>query len=112
MMLGNLGDCIDLTGKTSLLDAIDLLSCCRLVVSNDSGLMHIAAAVGCSVAVIYGSTSREFTPPLTEKLEVLSLELPCSPCFKRTCPLKHKDCLNKLLPDKLIPVVERHCGTL
>jgi heptosyltransferase-2 len=104
--LGNLGHCVDLTGKTSLLDVIDLISCCRLVVSNDSGLMHVAAAVGCAVAVIYGSTSKEFTPPLTDKLETVSLDLPCSPCFKRTCPLGHKDCLNKLMPDELVRVVE------
>ncbi|HIG41321.1 MAG: lipopolysaccharide heptosyltransferase II [bacterium] len=106
MRLDNLGDVIDLTGKTSLLEAVDLLSCCRLVVSNDSGLMHIASAVDCSVAVIYGSTSPGFTPPLTDKLEIVSLDLPCSPCFKRTCPLKHKDCLNKLLPEELIPLLE------
>ena len=106
MRMDNLGDCIDLTGKTSLLDVVDLLSCCRVVVSNDSGLMHIAAAVDCSVAVIYGSTSPEFTPPLTAKLEIVTLDLPCSPCFKRTCPLKHKDCLNKLLPEVLIPLLQ------
>jgi heptosyltransferase-2 len=110
MRLDNLEDINDLTGKTSLLDVIDLLSCCRLVVSNDSGLMHIAAAVGCAVAVVYGSTSKEFTPPLTDKLETVSLDLPCSPCFKRTCPLGHKDCLNKLMPDDLVHIVDQHCA--
>ena len=100
--------CTDLAGKTSLLDVIDLLDLCRLVVSNDSGLMHVAAAVGSATAVIYGSTSPTFTPPLTEKLEILSLDLSCSPCFKRTCPLKHKNCLNELLPERLIPVIEKH----
>jgi len=101
--------CIDLTGKTSLLDVIDLLSLCAMVVSNDSGLMHIAAAVGCHTTVIYGSTSPEFTPPLTNKLEIVSLNLSCSPCFKRDCPLKHKACLVDLKPESLIPIIEAHC---
>lgn len=103
-------DCsFDFTGKTSLLDVIDLLSLCTMVVSNDSGLMHIAAAVGCQTTVIYGSTSPEFTPPLTDKLEIASLNLSCSPCFKRECPLKHKACLVDLKPESLIPIIEAHC---
>ncbi len=93
--------CVDLAGKTSLLDAIDLIGLCSQVVSNDSGLMHIAAAVGVHTTVVYGSTSPEFTPPLTDKLDIVSLGLDCSPCFKRECPLKHKDCLNKLGPDAI-----------
>jgi heptosyltransferase-2 len=100
-----------LAGKTRLVDAIDLMSLCRLVVSNDSGLMHIAAAVNCPTAVIYGSTSPGFTPPLTDKLHVLSLQLDCSPCFKRTCPLGHKDCLNKLLPSMLAPVIAQYASS-
>jgi heptosyltransferase-2 len=99
----------DFTGKTSLLDVIDLLSLCRLVVSNDSGLMHIAAAVGCHTSVIYGSTSPEFTPPLTDKLDILSLGLSCSPCFKRDCPLNHKKCLVDLKPELFIPIIDLHC---
>lgn len=98
--------CHNLAGKTTLLDVVDLMALSRLVVSNDSGLMHIAAAVGSETAVLYGSTSPAFTPPLTQKVKIISKQLSCSPCFKRTCPLGHKDCLNKLEPRRLFPVVE------
>ena len=108
MTLVNLEHCVDLSGRTSLLDAVDLLSLCGLVVSNDSGLMHVAAAVGCATAVIYGSTSSDFTPPLTDRLDILSINLSCSPCFKRTCRLRHKNCLNQLMPDRLIPIIEKY----
>lgn len=99
-------DCINLAGRTSILEAIDLLALCHTVVSNDSGLMHVAAAVGSRVIAIYGSTSAAFTPPITEQAEIVSLALDCSPCFKRTCPLGHKDCLNKLMPDQVLKQVQ------
>ena len=88
----------NLCGKTSLEDAIDLLALCQQVVSNDSGLMHIAAAVGSHVHSIYGSSSPEFTPPLTAKCNIHYLGLDCSPCFKRECPLGHLNCLNGIAP--------------
>ena len=99
--------CYDLAGKTTLLDAIDLLSRCEQVVTNDSGLMHVAAAVGCRVIVVYGSTSPEFTPPLTKNAAVISLGLPCSPCFKRDCPLGHKNCLNQLPAEDVMGAIVR-----
>ncbi len=95
-------DCIDLTGKTSLGDAIDLMSCATRVISNDSGLMHIAAALERPQVVIYGSTSPAFTPPLADKVEIVSLDLECSPCFKRNCPLGHTNCLKLLEPEQVI----------
>lgn len=90
--------CLDLTGKTSLSDTIELLSLASVVVTNDSGLMHIAAALNKSLVAIYGSSSAKFTPPLTDKAKIICLNLPCRPCFKRKCPLKHMKCLNDLYP--------------
>lgn len=98
---------VNLAGETSLLDAIDLMSCCTQVISNDSGLMHMAAATGVPVAVVYGSTSPAFTPPLSQHADIITDNLSCSPCFKRTCPLGHKNCLNQLGPERLDDIIAR-----
>ena len=95
---GQAGGVMNLCGRTQLVDTVDLLACAQHAVTNDSGLMHVAAAVGTRVHAIYGSSSPEFTPPLTENKVVHYLGLPCSPCFKRTCPLGHLECLRGIKP--------------
>ncbi len=87
---------VNLCGKTQLVDVVDLLALCQSAVSNDSGLMHIAAAVGIEVHGIYGSSSPLFTPPLTQKKVIHTRNLECSPCFKRECPLEHLRCLKEI----------------
>ena len=92
-------DVINLCGRTSLSDAVDLLGAAAVAVTNDSGLMHVAAAVDTHVIGIYGSTSPRFTPPLTERADIFYRGLDCSPCYRRECPLGHFNCMIELSVD-------------
>lgn len=96
------GVAINLCGRTKLAEAIDLMSTADIVVSNDSGLMHVAAALQRPLIALFGSSSPQFTPPLSKQVAILQHALPCSPCFARTCRYGHLDCLTKLSPESVM----------
>jgi heptosyltransferase II len=104
--------CANLCGKTDLAAAIDLIACARLVVSNDSGLMHVAAALGKPLVALYGSSSPEHTPPLSLSSQpgsarIARIDIACSPCYARICPLGHFKCMNDLLPEQVLTEIDR-----
>ncbi len=106
---------LNLAGQTSLADALGLIASARAVVSNDSGLMHVAAGFGVPQVAVFGSSSPHHTPPLNVRAQVLWLKndaayqppLDCAPCFERECPLGHTRCLNDVLPERVIQALGR-----
>jgi heptosyltransferase II len=93
-------------GATSLDEAIAIISLCSKVVSNDSGLMHIAAALHVPQVAVFGSSDPNHTPPNSVKAAIISLHLPCSPCHQRECPLGHLNCLNQISPERVFAALQ------
>lgn len=104
------GQCLDFSGKTSLDQALAVIAAARAMVSNDSGLMHVAAAFGVPQVALFGSSSPLHTPPLSDRAHVIWLKndtsyqpaLDCAPCFARTCPLGHTRCLVDITPEQVL----------
>ena len=112
--------CLDLSGKTSLAQAFALIAGAGGVVSNDSGLMHVAAALDVRQVAIFGSSSPHHTPPLNDAAQVVWLKgdptyrppLDCAPCFERVCPLGHTRCLNDVgVRASAIGLIARNAAT-
>ncbi len=95
------GRAVNLCGKTNLVDVVDLIAQAKLAVSNDSGLMHIAAAVGVPLVAVYGATSPEYTPPMSARAATLWKGIECSPCYKPVCRYGHYRCLTEIPVDEV-----------
>ncbi len=103
----NAPGCEDFAGRTSLSDAIDLMSLVDVVVTNDSGLMHVAAALRKNILAIYGSSNPKATPPLNQSAKLMSIDIDCAPCLNRTCKFGHYRCLREISPEQILAELDR-----
>lgn len=99
------GRCFNLCGQTTLSDAINLISLATVVISNDSGLMHVAAALDKPLIAIYGSSNPGMTPPLNTHSKIVFLGLKCSPCMQRSCRYGHFKCLREIKPEHILTLI-------
>ncbi|MEO5339204.1 MAG: lipopolysaccharide heptosyltransferase II [Magnetococcus sp. MYC-9] len=102
--------CLNLAGRTSLDEAVQILSLASCVISNDSGLMHVAAALERPLIALFGSSDPHHTPPLGSRSRVISLGLPCAPCFQRICPEQHLNCLRQITTARVLAEMEACAG--
>lgn len=98
--------CVNLAGRTTLDEVVEVLSLASSVVSNDSGLMHVATALDRPVVALFGSSDPDHTPPLGPRTRVLTLRLPCAPCFRRHCPEKHLRCLTDISVERVLEQID------
>jgi heptosyltransferase-2 len=97
---------IDLSGKTTLGEAMALIKCCELFITNDSGLMHVAAALNVPLIAIFGSTNPDTTGPWNPKSRIVRILTECSPCLKPDCPANHLNCMQQIDVDMVFQVVK------
>jgi heptosyltransferase-2 len=102
---------VNLCGRTGLEDAIDLIASVKAAVSNDSGLMHIAAAVGVPLVAVFGSSTPDYTAPMSDRASVMYLGVECSPCFDRTCRYGHYRCLREISVTQVLKAICQHLST-
>ncbi len=102
----------NLVGKTRLTELIAKLRECQLLLTNDTGTMHLAAALGIPTVSIFGSTCPIETGPLGDRHTVIQHKVPCSPCFERECPFGHYDCMTKISPDEVAAAVLKTAGVV
>jgi len=94
-------DVVNVAGKTTLLELCGLIKFCKLFLTNDTGPMHLAAALGTPLVAVFGSTSPELTGPLGERCVVIQEPVECSPCFLRECPIDFR-CMERVTADRVV----------